>query len=68
MTSVNLQGEIGKKYVVGYFLSDRPQRPSMKERWPKSAEDNIQRLGDAGVPMDRRVPKCINVCFSPLAY
>jgi hypothetical protein len=60
---VNLQGELGKKFVVGYFLSDKVQRPSMKERWPKSSEENLRRLEDAGVPMDRGVPKCSNVYF-----
>jgi hypothetical protein len=39
----------------------------MKERWPKSAEENLKRLGDAGIPMDRGVPKCNNVCFSQVA-
>ena len=62
LTSVNLQGELDKKFVVGYYLSEKPQRPSMKERWPKSPEENLKRLEDAGVPMDRCVTKCSNVC------
>jgi hypothetical protein len=60
-TIVNLQGKIGCKYAVFYFLSDKPQRPNMKERWPKSAEENLERLEDAGVPMDSGVVKCNNV-------
>ena len=66
LTNVDLQGQIQKKYSVGYFLSDQAQRPSLKERWPTSAEQNLKRLEDAGVPMDRGVPKCNNVCLSSL--
>ena len=60
-TIVDLQGNIGCKYAVFYFLSDKPQRPNMKERWPKSAEENMERLEDAGVPMDSGIVKCNNV-------
>lgn len=60
-TIVNLQGKIDCKYAVFYFLSDKPQRPNMKERWPKSAEENLERLENAGVPMDSGVVKCNNV-------
>jgi hypothetical protein len=38
----------------------------MKERWPKSAEENLKRLGDAGIPMDRGVEKCNNVSLPRL--
>jgi hypothetical protein len=65
-TIVNLQGKIGCKYAVFYFLSDKPQRPNMKERWPKSAEENLERLEDAGVPMDSGVVKCNNVGYNTL--
>ena len=60
LTVVNLQGEIDKKYTVNYYLSDKPQRPNMAERWPKSVEDDLERLADAGVPMDRGVEICGN--------
>lgn len=60
-TIVNLQGKIGCSYAVFYFLSGKPQRPNMKERWPKSSEENLERLEDAGVPMDSGVVKCNNV-------
>ena len=66
-TIVNLQGKIGCKYAVFYFLSDKPQRPSMKERWPKSGEENLERLEDAGVPMDSGVVKCNNVSSNILS-
>ncbi len=66
-TIVNLQGKIGCKYAVFYFLSDKPQRPNMKERWPKSTEENVERLQDAGVPMDSGVVKCNNVSGNGLS-
>ena len=59
-TNVDLQGAIGKKYAVGYFFSDKPQRPNLVDKWPASAEENMERLADAGVPMDRGVEKCNN--------
>lgn len=59
-TIVNMQGEIEKKYCVFYFTSDKPQRPAMKERWPESAEENMERLADAGIAVDRGIPKCRN--------
>ena len=32
----------------------------LKARWPKDAADNLERLADAGTPMDRGIPKCSN--------
>lgn len=57
-TLVNLQGKLDCKYEVGFFFSDQPQRPILKEVWPKSSADNVKRLEDAGTPMDRGIPKC----------
>jgi hypothetical protein len=59
-TNVNLQGEVGKKFVVGYYFSDKPQRPNLVDKWPTSSEENMERLADAGAPMDRGVDKCNN--------
>ncbi|EXJ89847.1 hypothetical protein A1O3_02914 [Capronia epimyces CBS 606.96] len=59
-TNVNLQGEIGKKYSVSYFTSDKPQRPTLVDKWPASPEENMNRLADAGIPLDRGVDKCHN--------
>ncbi|OAP58588.1 hypothetical protein AYL99_07678 [Fonsecaea erecta] len=59
-TNVNLQGHIGKKYAVSYFTSDKPQRPTLVDKWPASPEDNLTRLADAGIPLDRGVDKCSN--------
>lgn len=57
-TFVNLQGELDKKYQVGFYLSDKPKREIQKAGWPKDAEDNLERLKDAGMPMERGIPKC----------
>ncbi|KAK2747333.1 hypothetical protein FQN57_002231 [Myotisia sp. PD_48] len=59
-TLVNLQGKLNCKYVVGFFFSDKPQRVNLQERWPASAAENLERLTEAGFPLDRQVPKCGN--------
>ena len=59
-TNVNLQGDVGKKYGVSYFTSAEAQRPTLVEKWPASPEENMTRLADAGVPLDRGVEKCSN--------
>ncbi|KIY02853.1 uncharacterized protein Z520_01318 [Fonsecaea multimorphosa CBS 102226] len=59
-TNVNLQGDTGKKYAISYFTSDKPQRPTLVDKWPASPEENLTRLADAGIPLDRGVDKCSN--------
>jgi hypothetical protein len=59
-TNMDLQGNLDKKYTVSYRLSQNHQRPKEKEAWPATAQENIDRLGDAGEPVDRGVPKCNN--------
>ena len=59
MTFINLQGELNKTYQVGFHLSAEAPRPRMEAKWPKSPEENLQRLDDAGLPFDRGVPYCI---------
>jgi hypothetical protein len=59
-TNVDLQGNTGKKYAIGYFFSEKPQRPTMVDKWPESPEANLERLADVGIPMDRGVPVCNN--------
>jgi hypothetical protein len=65
-TNVDLQGEIGKKYAIGYYFSEKPQRPNLASKWPATAEENMERLADAGIPMDRGVEKCNNWYDLPL--
>ena len=66
-TIVNLQGKIDQKYVVSVQFSAKPRRANFAQGWPQSPEENIARLGDAGLPMDRMVPKCSN-CGGEIQY
>ena len=59
-TNMDLQGNLDKKYTVSYRLSDKPKRPKEKEGWPETPEENLERLKDAGEPVDRGIPKCGN--------
>lgn len=60
LTLVNLQGKAGCKYTIGYFFTDKPKRKIFATGWPESAEVNLERLADAGVPMENYVPLCRN--------
>ena len=57
---MDLQGKLDCKYHVGFFFSDKPQRSTLKEAWPRSPEENLVRLKDAGIPVERGIPKCSN--------
>lgn len=57
-TLINLQGKLDCKYEVGFFYSDQPRRAILVPGWPPSAAENLERMEDAGQPMDRGVPKC----------
>lgn len=59
-TNMDLQGNLDRQYTVSYRLSPKHQRPKEKEGWPASPEENIERLANAGEPVDRAVPKCSN--------
>ncbi|MCJ1371150.1 hypothetical protein MMC20_002365 [Loxospora ochrophaea] len=59
-TLVNLQGKIDCKYQVGFFFSAKPRRANARQGWPSGPEENLERLEDAGLPMDRGIPKCTN--------
>lgn len=60
LSIINLQGKLDCKYVVGFFFSPKPQRANLRERWPVSVEDNLERLEEAGLPYDRQIPRCSN--------
>lgn len=66
-TYVNLQGELDKTYKVGFHLSPKPKREIAKQGWPETPEENIERLKDAGLPMDRGIPKCMR-CDGKTSY
>lgn len=57
-TLVNLQAEINQQYAVGCFLDSRCKRPVLRPRWPNDQAENLTRLEQAGVAMDRGVDKC----------
>lgn len=58
--NMDLQGFLNKKYTVSLRLSPRVQRPKEKDSWPATPEENLQRLRDAGFPVDRGIMKCNN--------
>ncbi|KGQ03672.1 ATP-dependent RNA helicase glh-4 [Beauveria bassiana D1-5] len=59
-TNMDLQGNMGKKYTVTYRFSEKPQRPRDIEGWPKSVDEILARLDDAGDVVDTGKPKCSN--------
>ncbi|RMY54795.1 hypothetical protein D0865_04528, partial [Hortaea werneckii] len=59
-TIVNLAGEQDQKFVVSIQFSEKPRRAAFAAGWPPSKEENLVRLSQAGWPMDRMVPKCVN--------
>lgn len=59
-TIVNLQGKIDQKFTVSIQFQQKPRRAKFAEDWPSSPEENMERLGEAGFPMDRMVQKCSN--------
>lgn len=59
-TLMDLQGQLDRKYHVGLFFSAKPNRGNMRDAWPKSEEENLERLYIAGVSVERGVPKCSN--------
>lgn len=58
-TLMDLQGNLDKKYQVRFSTSKTPPRPKEKQGWPKEKQ-NLERLKDCGVAVDRRLPKCTN--------
>lgn len=60
LTNVDLGGKQGCKYQVGYQYSPKPRRKNFAEGWPASAEENLERLQDAGETMDNLKPVCRN--------
>ena len=57
---MDLQGKLGCKYHVGLFFSEKSPRKNMKEAWPPTPKENMERLKDAGLPVERGVSKCSN--------
>jgi hypothetical protein len=59
-TNMDLQGNLDKKFTVSWRLSPNHQRPKEKDLWPATPEENMERLQDAGEPVDRGIPLCSN--------
>lgn len=57
---IDLQGQMDREYVAGFYFSDKAPRKALQSRWPTSPEENLERLANAGFPLDRGVPKCHN--------
>lgn len=58
MTFIDLQGKLDRTFEVGFFFSYNPPRAILAQGWPKSPQENYARLADAGLPMERGIPKC----------
>lgn len=66
-TNTNLQGEVGKPYQLGIFTkSSKCPRPILMPIWPKDDADNLQRLQDTGIPLERGLIICSN-CAEPVS-
>lgn len=59
LTNMDFQGNLDKKYTIQWRWSAKSARPKEAEGWP-SPEENMERLGDAGEPVDRGIPRCTN--------
>ncbi|KAI5207820.1 hypothetical protein E4T39_01744 [Aureobasidium subglaciale] len=59
-TNVDLQGSADKTYQVSFQKTSKPRRAILAEGWPKSPEENIERLQDAGFSVDNLKPYCRN--------
>jgi hypothetical protein len=60
LTNMDLQGNLNKTYQVTYRFDKRPIRAREAPNWPESDEDNLERLKDAGEPVNRGLTKCNN--------
>lgn len=60
MSIVDLQGVTNRKYIVNYMFSAKPKRAIHAVGWPETAEDNLEKLKDAGEAMPHVLPLCRN--------
>ncbi|KAJ5732533.1 hypothetical protein N7493_004014 [Penicillium malachiteum] len=60
MSLIDLQGVLDREFVVGFFYNATPQRRNLRSRWPSNADENLERLANAGLPYDRQIMKCRN--------
>ncbi|KAJ5779660.1 transcriptional regulator family: Zinc finger CCHC-type [Penicillium paradoxum] len=60
MSLIDLQGVLDRQFSIGFFFSPKASRAHLRERWPSSPEENLERMNNAGIPYERRIPKCTN--------
>jgi len=60
MSLIDLQGTLDRSHAVGFYFSAKASRGKLRERWPADAEVNLERLRNAGLPYDRKLPMCLN--------
>lgn len=62
LTNVNLQGEIGKQYSLGFQLSAKSRRQKMYQSMlAESPEENFERLADCGLTVKKNCIVCNHV-------
>ena len=67
-TVMDLQGQLDRKFTVSVQTSLEPRRKKDAEMWPKSVEENFERLANCGIPVDRQVPKCLRCNGRPGSF
>lgn len=60
MTIVDLVGNPERQFVLSVQKSAKPRRAKMAQGWPKTPEENLERLSAAGFVEDRGLPICGN--------
>ncbi|MCJ1242123.1 hypothetical protein MMC14_010130 [Varicellaria rhodocarpa] len=63
-TLTNPQGDVGLKYTLGFFFGADPPRASLREGWPSSPEENLERLEKAGVLATNRATRAGRKVFA----
>lgn len=59
-TNMDLQGNMKKKYSISYRFSEMPDRPREAGSFPKTREELLNRLDDAGEVVDSGQFACHN--------
>ncbi|PFH60710.1 hypothetical protein XA68_10509 [Ophiocordyceps unilateralis] len=59
-TNMDLQGNMGKKFSISFRFSEKPDRPREAEAFPKSRDELLARLEDAGEVVNNGRSLCHN--------
>jgi hypothetical protein len=59
-TNMDLQGNMDKKYAISYRFSEKPERPREVDAWPKTRDEILSRLQDAGDTVSNGRSRCSN--------